>query len=1218
MEVIGTVIEAADVIIEMVDTIAKIHPVFDVSWQATSALYKVVSQQFHTDKELHGFVARMSRIGSGQKISDYSARFVDLRKELDSVISLNTAKEVLDIKSQQQLEALLEPFKSDASNAWDDSVRVLCDVADGLFIWASTAVKMVRSPGDRRRNLQQLVDDIRSLGEYGLYDLYAIALNGSRIWQSNLKDVGTTVLGLILVAKEALTGAVIECFLGLEEDTVDPILRQLQSVILYEPGRPVRLHHASFADYLLSSQRSDDNPWHIDEIGQKQTVAERCFEIMAENLRFNICNIESSFFRNEDVPDLRTRIATNIYLHLDYACRFWAVHLCDLSNSAVSAELKDRMKSFGKEHLLHWLEVLSLTGQFARIAIRALYDASMWSASIDEEIYYLFWAAYRLASVFAYPISQSVPHIYLSAISLWKGESLIADYYAKTHPIIKVDRLGMRAPGQCIKILKGHTDDINSITVSHDGGRIASGSRDKTIRVWSAFSGELIADPFEVDDAVRSVAFSSDGKQVVSGSRGGTIHVWDVDTGSPVSVFEASDSKLTSVAFSPDSRRVISVSDGKVFYFENDELVSAQFEDDMNGDDYSELFSARSGDDKDVKFRQITPDGKYVLGSKDSMIGIWNTGTGKRVSAPFNVGNVQLMAISPDGKYLATISYDAKTSALNMLLSLAAGGKRPFTDTLREICIWNIGRGELVKTVFSHGRVSSLAFSPDEKRIVSSFGKWISILDVDSGRWIWGPFREYTWDLTSVIFTPDGKRVISGSADNTIRIWDVGGSTKVASGGLEAHTFWVRSVAYSPDGRHIVSGSDDNTIRIWDADSGKHLVGPFKGHTDIVESVTFSPDGKRVLSGSRDRTIRIWNAESGELLAGPFEAHVERAGRELLAGQFAAYLESAGLELATERHRCSVTSVAFSPDGMRFVSPSCDNTICIRDTDSGRRVSSPFKGHTKQVLSVAYSPDGRYVMSGSRDKSICIWDVHSGKLVLEPLKGHTDDVNSVTFSPNGKRVVSGSEDRTICIWDAGTGELALGPLRGHSKGVASVCFSPDGKCVVSGSLDKTIRIWGADTGELVLGPLEGHTGPVDSVAISADGTRIVSGSSDSTIRVWNVGSEGIVPGCGGRFAKKTVATSSSSHRVDAHTGSNVQGTGPAASRERTLSNWILSEDGWVKGEGGELLVWIPEDMRDTLWRARNTAFFSTKFSLRLNLLDSPVGEDWARGYPKYR
>ncbi|KAL5503814.1 hypothetical protein ACEPAH_7885 [Sanghuangporus vaninii] len=986
--------------------------------------------------------------------------------------------------------------------ARDDSLQVLCDAADGLFIWASTAIKMVSGPGDRRRNLQQLADIIRSLGEHGLYGLYTTALKGSEIWQSNLRDVGTSVLGLILVAKESFTGATIEAFLGLEEDTADLVLSQLQSVISYEAGKPVRLHHASFADYLLSSQRSDDRPWHIDEIGRKQAVTERCFDTMTENLRFNMCDIESSFFRNEDVPDLQTSIVNNIRPHLEYACRFWSVHLCELSQSAVSTKLKDRTKRFGNEHLLCWFEVLSLTGQFNHVAVRALYNASMWSASIDEEIHSLFWAAYRLASVFAYPISQSAPHIYLSAISLWKGESLIADHYSKSHPVVKVDRLGIRTPSQCIKVLKGHTNCVNLVAVSADGERIASGSYDKTIRVWSAFSGELIAGPFEAVNAVWCVAISPDGKQVVSGSDEGTIHVWDVDTGNCVSVFKASDSSVASVAFSQDGKRVIAVSDEKVFYYENCKVVPAPFEDDTG-----------------VEFRKVSSDGKYVIGSKDSTIGIWDAGTGKRVSAPFNVGAVYGMAVSSDGKLLATVS-----------------GSR--------VWIWNVDSGELVKELSHVTYVYSVGFSPDGKYVALGGYAEISIWDVDSGQPIWS------------------------SLDNTVRIWDVNGSTEIASREFEAHTNMVTSVAFSADGKRIVSGSWDYTIHIWDADTGKHLVGPFKGHTHWVLSVSFSPDSKHVLSSSEDETIRIWNAETGELLAGPFEAHLEAAG-------------CTGTDHdGAERHRLAVYSVAFSPNRRHFVSPSCDNTICIRDADSGTLVLGPFRGHTNRVDSVAYSPDGKRVVSGSVDMTIRIWDADSGHLVLDPLEGHTGPVNSVAFSSNGERVASGSVDETIRIWDTGTGKLISGPLKGHTSIVTSVCFSPDGRCVVSGSGDKTICIWDSDTGELILGPQEGHTSAVLSVAIPPNGTRIVSGSADETIRVWDVGDGVNIPGRGGRLAKGTVSTSSSSHRADAYTDSNDQGTGPAASRERTFSNWTLSEDGW------------------------------------LDLQNSPVGEDWAKGYPK--
>jgi WD40 repeat protein len=80
---------------------------------------------------------------------------------------------------------------------------------------------------------------------------------------------------------------------------------------------------------------------------------------------------------------------------------------------------------------------------------------------------------------------------------------------------------------------------------------------------------------------------------------------------------------------------------------------------------------------------------------------------------------------------------------------------------------------------------------------------------------------------------------------------------------LKAHSYSVRSVAFSPDGRHVVSGGDDETIRVWDAETGEEVVGPLKGHSDGVRFVAFSPDGRRIVSGSDDKTIRVWDAETG-------------------------------------------------------------------------------------------------------------------------------------------------------------------------------------------------------------------------------------------------------------------------------------------------------------------------------------------------------------------
>src|SRR5258706_406445 len=111
----------------------------------------------------------------------------------------------------------------------------------------------------------------------------------------------------------------------------------------------------------------------------------------------------------------------------------------------------------------------------------------------------------------------------------------------------------------------------------------------------------------------------------------------------------------------------------------------------------------------------------------------------------------------------------------------------------------------------------------------------------------------------SVASSPDGRHIISGSDDHTIRIWDA--KTGAAVGDpLKGHTHSVRSVAYSPDGRHIISGSDDHTIRIWDAKTGTAVGDPLKGHTHSVLSIAYSSDGQHIVSGSYDNTTRVWDA----------------------------------------------------------------------------------------------------------------------------------------------------------------------------------------------------------------------------------------------------------------------------------------------------------------------------------------------------------------------
>ena len=277
-----------------------------------------------------------------------------------------------------------------------------------------------------------------------------------------------------------------------------------------------------------------------------------------------------------------------------------------------------------------------------------------------------------------------------------------------------------------------------------------------------------------------------------------------------------------------------------------------------------------------------------------------------------------------------------------------------------------------------------------------------------------------------VAYSPDGTKIISGSGDKTIKIWDanIGQCLKT----LEGHSDHVYSVAFSPDGTKIISGSNDTTIKIWNANTGQCLK-TFEGHSDYVSSVAYSPDGTKFISGSGDKTIKIWDANTGKCLK------------------------------TLEGHTNSVFSVAYSPDGTKIVSGSRDNKIRIWDANTGQCLKI-LKGHSYVVNSVAYSPDGTKIISGSSDGTIKIWDANTGQC-LKTLEGHSNSVWSVAYSPDGKRIISGSEDKTIKIWDANTGEC-FKTFTGRSGSVYSVAYSPDGTKIVSGSNDKTVRIWGEE------------------------------------------------------------------------------------------------------------------------------------------------------------
>ncbi|KAE9382484.1 WD40 repeat-like protein, partial [Gymnopus androsaceus JB14] len=261
--------------------------------------------------------------------------------------------------------------------------------------------------------------------------------------------------------------------------------------------------------------------------------------------------------------------------------------------------------------------------------------------------------------------------------------------------------------------------------------------------------------------------------------------------------------------------------------------------------------------------------------------------------------------------------------------------------------------GRMIGDATPHLYISAIPFIPKESVILQPFISQMNrLLIICRGqRYSW-PSQQavltgHTADVSSVEFSPDGKRIVSGSYDHTLRIWNAE-TGMIIGEPMQGHTSWVTSVVFSPDGEKIVSGSSDQTLHIWNAETRMIIGEPLQGHTLQVTSAAFSPDGKRIVSGSDDKTLHIWNAETGMIIGEPLQGHT-----------------------------LQITSVAFSPDGKRIVSGSSDQTVHIWNADTGMIIGEPLQGHMQLVTSVAFSPDGKRIVSGSYDQTVRIWKVEA-------------------------------------------------------------------------------------------------------------------------------------------------------------------------------------------------------------------------------------------------
>ncbi|KAG9091479.1 hypothetical protein FRC06_000549, partial [Ceratobasidium sp. 370] len=1004
-----------------------------------------------TRKQLLASLLNMSQLIPSLKIIATSRPDADIQEFFRSADANRfTRCDLLEYDASDDIRIFVQDRLGGLEHTEDwpkDAVERLSIHSSGLFIWARTACKFIIDGYDRRKRLN---DVLASTKLTDIDTLYTTTVKASI--QDDAEDNMDYVLGCLgaVVVTSARTPLSIPNLVELLDGriprgVIERVVGSLSSVLYVDQklDGAIRISHPSFVDYITTPSRSKSLCVDVEQ--HNTILAECCFQVMASNLRFNICGLETSDLPNSDVLNLDARVRDAIHPHLSYSCLYWSSHVAEARLNTLESALRRFL--FGLE-LIYWLEALSLVGRLNIAPGSLLQLMACCSLESMQDCRVLVNDAYRFVLSFYDAISRSTPHLYISALAFAPENSDISRRTRRFFPRLLVVTGGAEKEWtRCLRSI-WVSSKVESVAFSPDSRRIVSGSHDGTVRIWDAETGDPVLEPLKGHtDWVTSVAFSPNGRWIVSGSYDKALQIWDAGTGKAVlDPLRGHSARVWSVAFSPDSRYIVSGSEDKTLRIWDAETGKSVLE-------------PPYGHTDEVLSVTFSPDSHWIVsGSLDNTVRIWDARTGSTAREPLRGHSygVKSVAFSPDSHRIASCSID------------------------KTVRVWDAKTGDAVlKPLKGHSDwVRSIAFSPDSRRIISgSDDRTVRIWDAQTGD-VLDMLDSHSASVQSVAFSPDGRRVVSGSLDKTMRIWDVvgGGNSGAAKGSItsKSHSRWVCSVGFSSSGRYVASGSNDMTVRIWDAETGVAVLAPLEGHSEAVQSVAFSPDDRWVVSGSTDRTVRIWDAETGNAVLEPLRGH---------SGP--------------------VESVAFSPDGHLVASGSYDRTVRIWNAETGAHTLPLLTGHSGIVCSVAFSPDGHRLVSCSEDCTIRIWDTGTGQLVLDPLTGHSSHVMSVAFSSDGRRIVSGSIDGTVRLWDAETGYAVRDPLRGHATWVLSVVFSSDGRWIASGSSDGTVCIWDAITGKPVFEPMCGHSAVVFSVAFSPDGRRIVSGSRDMTVRIWD-------------------------------------------------------------------------------------------------------------------
>lgn len=612
----------------------------------------------------------------------------------------------------------------------------------------------------------------------------------------------------------------------------------------------------------------------------------------------------------------------------------------------------------------------------------------------------------------------------------------------------------------------GHYAAVTAVCWSPDGKLVATGSADKTVKLWRRSDGREIRTFHGCTSAASAITFNRQGSLLMSVDNKGVVTVWEVSTGEMKRQLQSADSRFTCASFSPEGTRIATGS--RKSYIEIWDLLTGNRISQLKPVP-ADLYSEKNFEYAESASVMYSADGKYILaGSGDQTAILWDAATGREIRKYKKVRSwctscITEAAITSDNKYIISA----------------------YSDSVK---VFDRESGRIFKELYGQGgSFENLTVSPDGRYVAAVEYGVAEVWDLNTGKMIHRSGDYSSRKTLSVSISPDSKDILTGNEKRSADILNISsGKTILTLKGYlnqvdekiltDPYMYWaalVNEAKLSPDGSLIAVGRTGNNAKLIDFRSGRVLK-TLKGHNAMVISICFSSDGKYLATGGLDGKAIVWDTETGNqvrMVSFPdekdaiFSVDISSDNKYLVTADWGGLVvlwdiaTGKQVRAISPHNRTGVYQVKLLPNNVYFISAGLDKKLKLTEIDTGEEIRT-FIGHTDLVTSINLVPGGERFITSSWDGSVRVWDMASG-LQVRKINAHEGGVYNAKYDNSGKFIVSGGDDFKVKQWDAATGEM-ISEFKGHSGGVGDVNISPDLKHIISGSRDGTVRIW--DTG----------------------------------------------------------------------------------------------------------------------------------------------------------